>query len=102
MHGKTKVHFTDETLNTTADATFIVANRVTRPILSGNELNDLGHITISSSRGAFVVDEEVARTACEALMPHAKLTFSRAGPGRLYEHESNLIPQAALFFQGPE
>ena len=100
VHGKTKVTFTDEILNTTADSTFIVANKVTRPILSGGELNDSGCITISSSRGAFVVEEGVAREACEALMPYAKLAFTRAGPGRLYEHQSNLVPQAALFFKG--
>jgi hypothetical protein len=46
------------------------------------------------------VDEAVAREACEALMPHAKLVFKREGPGRLYEHCGYLAPQPALFFQG--
>ena len=100
VEGKTRVHFTDDTLNTTAEATFIVANKLTRPILSGGDLNDHGNVTISSSRGAFVVSEELARDACEALMPHAKLAFSRAGPGRLYELESSLLPQPSLFFRG--
>ena len=92
------MHFTDENLGTTAEATFIVADKVTRPILSGGEINDRGNITISSANGAFVVSEETAREACKALMPHAKLVFSRAGLGRLYEHESRLLPQLALFF----
>ena len=35
VDGKTRVGFTDEILGTTAEATFIVANKVTRPILSG-------------------------------------------------------------------
>ncbi len=101
VNGRTRVHFTDENLGTTAEARFIVADKVTRPILSGGEINDCGNITISSAKGAFVVSEETAREACEALMPHAKLVFSRAGPGRLYEHESRLLPQPALFcFRG--
>ncbi len=101
VSGRMRVHFTDENLGTTTEATFIVADKVTRPILSGGEINDCGNITISSARGAFVVSEEDAREACEALMPRAKLVFSRAGPGRLYEHESRLLPQPALFlFQG--
>jgi hypothetical protein len=99
VRGKTRVHFTDEGLNTTLDAAFIVADKVTRPILSGGDINDQGNITISSARGAFVVSEEVAREACEALIPHAKLNFSRAGPGRLYELDSCLLPQPPLFFQ---
>ena len=100
VRGKTRVHFTDEGLNTTLDAAFIVADKVTRPILSGGDINDQGNITISSARGAFVVSEEVAREACEALIPHAKLNFSRAGPGRLYELDSCLLPQPPLFFRG--
>ena len=104
VDGKSRVQFTDETLGTVGEVTFIVADKVTRPILSGGDLNDQGNITISSARGAFVIDEEIAREACVALMPHAKLAFSRAGPGRLYEHNGNLVPQTALFFffQGPE
>ena len=102
VDGKTRVNFTDETLGTAVAATFIVADQVNRPILSGGDLNDQGYITISSARGAFVVEEKVAREVCEALIPHAKLSFSRAGPGRLYEHNGNLEPQAALFFQGQE
>ncbi len=102
VDGKTRVNFTDETLGTAAAAAFIVADRVTRPILSGGDLNDQGNITISSARGAFVVDEELARSACGALMPHAKLLFSRAEPGRPYKHNGNLEPQAALFFQWQE
>ena len=102
MDGKTRVNFTDEALGSTADATFIVANKVARPILSGGEVNDKGNITISGARGAFVVSEDVARQACEALMPYAKLVFSRAGPGRLYEHAGNIMPQAAMLFQGQE
>ena len=102
VDGNTRVQFTDEALGSVAEVTFIVADKVTRPILSGGDLNDQGNITISSAKGAFVVDEEVARQACEALMPHAKLVFSRAGPGRLYEHDGNLVPQAALFIQGQE
>ena len=100
VRGKTQVAFTDEVVNTTAEATFIVADKVTRPILSGGDLNDKGCITISSARGAFVVKEELAREACEALMPHAMLAFSRAGPGRFYEHEGYLFPQPSLFFRG--
>ena len=100
MRGKTRVWFTDETLNSTAAATFIVADKVTRPILIGGDLNDQGNITISSARGAFVVSEEVAREACVALMPHAKLSFDRAGPGRLYELNSCLLPQSSQFYQG--
>ncbi len=72
---------------------FIVANKVSRPILSGGDINDQGNITMPSSRGAFVVSEDVAREACTALLPHAKLAFTRAGPGRLYEHHINLLPQ---------
>jgi hypothetical protein len=99
VDGKTRVRFSDEVANTVAEATFIVAP-VTRPILSGGDLNDQGNITISSAKGAFVVAEDVARKLCEELMPHAKLVFSRAGPGRLYEHSGNLQLQPALFFQG--
>ena len=98
VSGNTRVQFTDETLNSTAEATFIVADKVTRPILSGGDLNDQSDITISSARGAFVVSEEVAREACVALMPHAKLSFDRAGPGRLYELNSYLLPQSSQFF----
>ncbi len=100
VDGKAHVEFTDEILNSVAEATFIVANQVTRPILSGGGINDKGNITTSSTRGAFVVEELVAREACEALMQHAKLAFTRAGPGRLYEHHGNLLPQPALFFKG--
>ena len=99
MDGRTRVHFTDEALGTTAEASFIVANKVTRPILSGGDINGQGNITISSAKGAFVVSKDVARTTCKALMPHAKLVFSRAGPGRLYEHASYLLPQADQFVQ---
>ena len=99
VNGRARVHFTDEVLGCTADAAFIVANKVTRPILSGGDINDQGNITISGSKGAFVVSEDVAREACEALMPHAKLVFSRAGPGRLYEHNSKLLPQPDQIFQ---
>jgi hypothetical protein len=98
VKGKANVQFTDEALGTVGEATFIIADKVTRPILSGGDLNDQGNITISSARGAFVVDEATAREACVALMPHAKLAFSRAGPGRLYVHNDKLVPQAALFF----
>ena len=94
------MHFTDESLGTEAAATFIVANKVTRPILSGGDLNNQGNITISSAKGAFVVDEEIARELCESLLPHSKLSFSRAGPGKLYELDSYLIPESALFFSG--
>ncbi len=100
VDGRTRVHFTNEALGSTAEASFIVANKVTRPILSGGDINDQGNITISSAKGAFVVSEDVARESCEALMPHAKLVFSRAGPGRLYEHSSYLLPQSSQFFQG--
>ncbi len=100
MDGRTQVQFTDEALGTTAEASFIVANKVTRPILSGGDINDQGNIMISSTNGAFVVSKDVARATCESLMPHAKLVFSRAGPGRLYEHASYLFPQADQFFQG--
>ncbi len=93
------MHFADEVLGTTAKAAFIVANKVTRPILSGGDINDQGNITISGSKGAFVVSEDVARETCEALMPHAKLVFQRAGLGRLYEHTSNLLPQPDQLFQ---
>ena len=99
VNGRARVHFTDEVLGTTAEASFIVANKVTRPILSGGDINDQGNITISGSKGAFVVSEDVARETCEALMPHAKLVFQRAGPGRLYEHTSNLLPQPEQLFQ---
>ena len=51
-------------------------------------------------RGAFVVDESIARKTCEALLYHAKLAFTRAGPGMLYEHHGNILPQAAQFFRG--
>jgi hypothetical protein len=102
VDGNTRVQFTDEALGKVAEATFIVADKVTRPILSGGDLNDQGNITISSAKGAFVVDEQIARESCLALMQHAKLWFSRAGPGRLYEHDGNLVPQDALFFQGQE
>ena len=74
MDGKCKVRFSDEFAGTMAETTFIVAP-VTRPLLSGGDINDKGNITISSAKGAFVVDEAVAREACEALMPHAKLVF---------------------------
>ncbi len=100
VDGRARVQFTDEALGSTAEASFIVANTVTRPILSGGDVNDQGNITISSAKGAFVVSEDVARETCEALMPHAKLVFSRAGPGRLYEHASYLLPQSDQFFQG--
>ena len=83
VDGKTRVGFTDEALGSTAEATFIVANNVARPILSGGEVNDKDNITISGARGAFVVSEDVARQACEALMPHAKLVFSLVWPARL-------------------
>jgi len=100
VDGRARVRFTDDTLGSMAEATFIVANKVTRPILSGGDLNDQCNITISIARGAFVVSEDIARETCMALMPHAKLAFSRAGPGRLYEHESTLLPQPATFFHG--
>ena len=100
VDGRARVQFTDDTLGTTAEATFIVANKVTRPILSGGDLNDQGNITISSARGAFVVSEDFARETCMALMPHAKFAFNRAGPGRLYEHESTLLPRPDAFFHG--
>ena len=102
VDGRARVSFSDETLGTTAEADFIVANRVTRPILSGDDHNNQDNITISSAKCAFVVDESLARATCEALMPHAKLAFSRAGPGRLYVHTSQLLPQPATFFRGQE
>ena len=66
VDGKTRVWFTDDIVGGVAEATFIVANHVARPILSGGSLNDQGNITISSARGAFVVEESIAREACEA------------------------------------
>jgi hypothetical protein len=99
VDGKARVRFSDELAGSMVEATFIVAP-VTRPIMSGGDINDKGHITISSAKGAFVVDESIARGVCEGLMPHAKLVFSRAGPGRLYEHCGNLAPQPTEFFSG--
>ena len=57
VSGKTRVHFTDEHLGTTVEATFIVADKVTRPIMSGGEINKQGNIAISSAKGAFVVNK---------------------------------------------
>ena len=37
-----------------------------------------------------------------ALDEGIQLSFSRAGPGILYEHEGKILPQPAQFFQGPE
>ncbi len=101
VNGRTRVHISDEILGKEAEMPFIVANKVTRPILSGGDINDRGNITISSSRGAFVVSEDVGREVCAALMPHAKLAFTRAGLGRLYEHHGNLLPQLDQFFPRP-
>ena len=72
VDGRTHVKSTGNTLGTTAEASFIVANQVTRPILSGGEVNDQCNITISSTGDTFVVDKSVTREACEALMFHAK------------------------------
>ena len=60
VDGKARVRFSDELAGTMAEATFIVAP-VTRPIMSGGDINDKGYITISSAKGALVVDESIAR-----------------------------------------
>ncbi len=85
--------FRDNASGEDGSADFLVA-KVTRPIFSQGAICDKGNITISSSKGAFVVDEALARPVIASLMQHAKLTFSRTGPGALYELDGTLLPQS--------
>ena len=85
------VRFKDNFLGKEASATFIAAP-VTRPIFSTGEICDKGNITIHSSRGAFVVSDELARPLVTQLQKHAKLSFTRNGPGGLYEFDATLMP----------
>ena len=57
---------------------------------------DKGNVTISGSKGAFVVNEKLAEPLIASLVQHAKLSFSRAGPGALYELDGTLLPQGFL------
>ena len=92
--GKVTVAVRDRVIGTEGTLNFTVATQVTRPIIAGGETCDAGHIAIQSATGCFIVDEAIARPMCEALKPHAKLTFSRAKTGsRLYGLDAELKTQ---------
>ena len=92
VDGKTTVHFRDNATGSNGNADFLIVN-VTRPIFSQGAICDKGNITISSSKGVFVIDESIARPVIASLTSHAKITFSRSGPGALYELDGALMEQ---------
>ena len=69
VKGNTRVAFSDDVLKTNAEATFIVADTVTRPILSGGDVNDQGNITISSAQ--MCIRGRRSRRASSVRGPHA-------------------------------
>ena len=88
--GEVEIAFTDNQIGKCGTAKFVVGP-VKRPLLSTGMICDKGHIAIYSSKGAFVVDEAVARPVVEALLPQAKLSFKRNGATNgLYELDAQL------------
>ena len=84
----------DNQIGKPGTAKFIVGP-VERPLFSTGMICDKGHIALFSSKGAFVVDEALARPIVEKLLPSAKLSFKRNGATNgLYELEGRV---ATLF-----
>ena len=88
--GEAEVAFMDHQIGKPGTAKFIIGP-VKRPLFSTGMICDKGHIALYSSKGAFVVDEAVARPIVQSLVKHAKLSFKRdQSTNGLYELEGSL------------